>query len=123
MSTKKQQGFFWHVHHEELIEWCFSYDERVGFILNEKEKDEQELRLRLLKPVKGNLPQEVIKAWQAYDKAIQDYDACRVQRVALDEAWQAYKKALSKNMPAIEALHAVECPNCPWDGHTIFPNT
>jgi len=23
--------------------------------------------------------------------------------------------------PEIEALHKQECPNCPWDGNTIFP--
>jgi len=24
-------------------------------------------------------------------------------------------------MPKLEALHKQEHPDCPWDGHTIFP--
>jgi hypothetical protein len=51
------------------------------------------------------------QAEEAYDQAGQ----------ALDQAWQAFNRALQDNMPAIEALHQQECPNCPWDGTTIFP--
>jgi hypothetical protein len=41
--------------------------------------------------------------------------------VAADKALAAYYKALEPYLPAINALHAVECPDCPWDGETIFP--
>jgi hypothetical protein len=139
------KGFFWHVHHTVLIEWCYDYNERAQYIRTEKPKDEQGIRLRLFQPVKGNLPQEVIEArqaeysaGQACDKAWQAYDeACRVcnsvgeikktrfayleaQRVPV-KAGQAYFEALDKHMPAIQALHEAECPDCPWNGHTIFP--
>jgi len=137
----KNQGFYWHVHHMKLIEWCYDYEERARYIRTDKPKNEQEIRLRLFQPVKGKLPDEVVKAGQAYDKAEQArvkawqaYVKAGQARVkagqAYNKAWQAYVKAgqaynevLPDNMPAIEELHRMECTNCPWDGHTIFPNT
>jgi isopropylmalate/homocitrate/citramalate synthase len=47
-------------------------------------------------------------AWQAYDAARQAYDA------AVEPAEQAYNAA-------VEELHTIECTDCPWNGHTIFP--
>ena len=78
-----QKGFFWHVHHRVLLEWCYDYDGRASFISEQKREDQKETRLRLFKPVKGKLPQEVVEAWQAYIKAWQ----------AIDKAWQALNKA------------------------------
>ena len=136
-----QQGFFWHVHHTVLLEWCYNYEERARYIRTNKPRNEQETRLRLFKPVQGRLPEAVVKARQAYDKARQAY--LRAYQEAYDkalqayvEAYQAYDKAsqaydkaeqaldevLEDNTAKIEALHAKECPNCPWNGHTIFPN-
>ena len=142
-----QTGFFWHVHHRVLLEWCYSYNERASYISEQKREDQKETRLRLFKPVKGKLPQEVVEAWQAYikawqaiDKAWQAIDKARQAlnkarqayyeasqayyeaSQALDEARQALDEALHKNMPAIEALHKEECHDCPWNGKTIFPN-
>src|SRR3989344_4156682 len=122
---KQQTGLFWHVHHEKLLEWCHNYDERVAYIQNKKPEEEQETRLRLFKPVKGKLPQEVVKASQEYDKARQEYSkAARENDKAwqeYDKARQEYSKALNNNKELIEALHKAECPNCPWNGRTIFP--
>ena len=135
-----QTGFFWHVHHKVLLEWCYSYNERASYISEQKREDQKETRLRLFKPVKGKLPQEVVEAWQAIDKAWQAIDKARQAlnkarqayyeasqayyeaSQALDEARQALDEALHKNMPAIEALHKEECHDCPWNGKTIFPN-
>jgi len=65
------------------------------------------------------------KAWIALDKKKQTYDQAEDIRnkagEALDKAGEAFGKALSDNMPAIEKLHKEECPDCPWDGKTIFP--
>ena len=122
---KQQTGLFWHVHHEKLLEWCHNYDERVAYIQNKKPEEEQETRLRLFKPVKGKLPQEVVKASQEYDKARQELNKARQElnkaRQENDKAWQEYDKVLNDNKELIEALHKAECPNCPWNGHTIFP--
>src|SRR3989344_1560812 len=115
----EQTGFFWHVHHDVLLEWCHNYDERAAFIRKEKSKEEQETRLRLFKPVKGTLPQEVVKARQEYDKAWQEHNKARQElnkaaqeydKVARenDKAWQEYDKALNNNKELIEALHKAE---------------
>lgn len=119
-------GFFWHVHHDLVVEWCHDYDERSNYIRNSKPNHEKELRLKLFKPVEGTLPGEVIKASQAYAQALQNFDkanqSCDFQaRLTFVQARQAFDRALKRNMPAINALHVVECPDCPWNRYTIFP--
>jgi len=132
VNDDNRQGFFWHVHHGILIEWCHSYDERAEYIRTGKSPDEQETRLRLFQPVKGSLPEEVIEArralneaWRVYNKARRAFfGTSRVDSEAYEayvKATRAFNEAVSKNMSKIEALHAEECPNCPWNGHTIFP--
>jgi hypothetical protein len=118
-------GFYWHCHHEKLVEWCYDFGERVDYIRTQKQEDEQETRLRLFKPVRGKLPKEVVEASRAYAEASRAYDkarrACVEAYRAYDEASQAHDEAIARHLPAIQALHAQECPNCPWDGETIFP--
>ncbi len=142
MKTDIQKGFYWHVHHRIIVEFCHDYEGRVLYIRTKKEKHERDTRLRLCQPVK-DMPQEVIEARRAYEEAEQICneaeqayeEAGRVYgngkaHQACVEAWeacynvrQAYYEALNNNMPAIIALHKEECPNCPWDGKTIFPRT
>lgn len=45
-------GFYWHVHHDKLMEWCFDYKRRVEYIKSNKPDNEINIRLRLLQPVK-----------------------------------------------------------------------
>ncbi len=140
-----QKGFYWHVHHEKLLEYCYSYAERAEYIRLFKAFAERALRFRLFQPVKSKLPQDLVRArlaWakakEAAHKADQAYAEARrahgigdEARRAWDKAWRAgseaveahhdYNDALAKNMPTIEALHKQECPDCPWDGKTIFP--
>lgn len=40
-----KQGFYWHVHHNSLIEWCWDYNERVNAINKDKPKNEIPIRL------------------------------------------------------------------------------
>ena len=125
--------FAWHVHHETLIEPLTEpIENRIAYIKQAKPASEVELRLRLLKPVQGELPAALDKARAALDKA---WAALDKARAALDKAWAAYVKARAAHvkaraaldkaraacMPEIEALHAIECPDCPWDGTSIFP--
>src|SRR3989344_3724405 len=121
----QNSGFYWHCHHEELLEWCYSYEEREKYIRTQKPVKEIELRLHLFKPVQVNLPKEVIEAWRTCDEALRAYDEARraynEARRAYDEARRAYDEAILKNETEIEELHKKECPNCPWDGETIFP--
>lgn len=104
--------FAWHIHDRELVEVLLEPIEvRRRYIRQEKPKQERELRLRLLREVQGQLPAAVIAAGEAYYRAWEVYLRAR----------KAYDRALADNREAIEALHAQECPGCPWDGHTIFP--
>jgi hypothetical protein len=114
MTMQKQDtkhGFFWHIHHKTLLEWSDDIDERIDYIKSDKPEEEVETRLRLMKPVQGELPKEVFESGKAYDEAWK----------ALDEARKAWEEALQRNKGVIEELHRKECPNCPWDGKTIFP--
>ena len=125
--VKKQvkSGFFWHIHHEILLEYSYNIDKRVAYIKSYKPKDQIEIRLRLMKPVKGELPQEVVKARKVYNEARNAYNeaenAYDEAENAYDEAENAYNEAIQRNKIVIEELHRKECPNCPWDGKTIFP--
>ena len=137
------KGLAFHCHHDTLFEYCFDYDKRVACIKGNKPEEEQELRLRLFKII----PEELIpgreskeyiayvkagvahvkagvahaKAWVAYDKAWVAYVKAGVAYVeagvAYDKAWDVYDKKYKRE---IKELHAMLCPNCPWDGETIF---
>src|SRR3972149_3771905 len=104
---------FWHIHHEVLLEWSDDIQERIDYIKAHKPPHEVETRLRLLKPVQGALPPKHVKAKAAYDKA----------RDAYDKPNAPSNNAYDECPPQIEALHALEFPNCPWNGTTIFPET
>lgn len=88
---RRKSGFAFHCHHDVLVEHVWDYDKRVNFIKENKPPNEIELRLRLFKLI----PNKRLPA-------------------KLNKAW-----ALSQ--PMLEQLHKELCPNCPWDGETIFP--
>ena len=154
-------GWYWHVHHDKLVEWCTNYEGRRTYIIDEKPKSEQELRLRLFQPIRGRLPEKITsaeatyaeaeaardkawaaraeawaacdKAWAAYAEAEAAYAeaeaarhkawaACAETEAARHKAWTACDKAWAACAEELEALHAKECPDCPWDGHTISPS-
>jgi len=125
--------FAWHVHHEILVESLTEpIRNRRLFIKEHKHPSEIATRLRLLRAVRGKLPSEYIEASKAYQeaykaceeasKAYQEaYKASQEAYKASQEAYKAYQEAYKAYLPEIEALHRLECKNCPWDGHTIFP--
>ena len=141
--------FAWHVHHDVLLEPLIeTLKNRIAYIKDNKPEDEIATRLRLLKPVVGGLPTAVAEAGKAYHEAGNAYEEARKvyieARKVYDEAheplivasqkayrkagksyyeaWKAYIKALKIHEPEILALHAIECPDCPWDNEqkTIF---
>ena len=135
----KKSGLAFHVHHDTLLEWCYDYDRRVEIIKNFKPKQERKLRLRLFKLIpEDKLPVRLLKAgeayrkaWEAYPKAREAYPKARKAyikarkayikaRKAYYKAWEAYYKAEEAYTPEIEALHKELCPDCPWDGKSIF---
>ena len=119
-------GFAWHVHHDRLMEVLTEpLENRTAFIESNKPKKEVALRLRLIKVVRGSLPKarrEAYKAWQETYKAWQEADeAWQEAYKARQEAEKALQEADNQDLTAIEALHVLECPDCPWNGKTIFP--
>ena len=152
--------FYWHLHHDVLLEPLTEpLKNRIEYIKESKPKNEIELRLKLLKPVRGKLPDEIIKvgeayykaqetsdkarktyykAWETYYKMDETYneakEACDKIGEAYDktgetyneakevynEAKKVYDKTLKKYSKEINELHEKECPNCSWNGKTIF---
>ena len=138
--------FAWHVHHNVLIELLTEpIENRIEYIKKFKPKNEVKLRLKLLKVVKGELPKEFVEAWQKYYEtwqkyvevwqkyveAKQEYNEARRKynearrkynkaRQKHNEAWHEYIEVCKKYESQILALHEKECPNCPWNGKTIF---
>uniref|UniRef100_A0A6H1ZYZ7 Uncharacterized protein n=1 Tax=viral metagenome TaxID=1070528 RepID=A0A6H1ZYZ7_9ZZZZ len=100
VNPEIKSGLAFHCHHDTLVEWVSNYDERVEAIKANKPLEEQELRLRLFKliPIE-RLPTELLEARAAYAKA----------RAACAKAY-------------FEGLHRELCPDCPWNGETIFSN-
>jgi uncharacterized coiled-coil DUF342 family protein len=118
-------GFAFHVHHDVLMEICTNYKERVEYIKEHKPRGEQEIRLRLFQLISpARLPRPLAKALEAYDKALEACDKTREARdkalEACDKTGEAYDKALEAYKPQINELHKELCPDCPWDGKTIF---
>jgi len=135
----EKRGLAFHCHHDILWEYVYDYDKRVRFIKEDKPPEERELRLKLFQLIpEDRIPGKNTPAWEAYDKASEAYgkawEACdkaceafdreafnkawkAFDREAFDKAWEAYGKAYGKEL---EALHTEICPDCTWDGHTIF---
>ena len=132
--------YYWHIHHETLCEFSDNIEERVAYIKNNKSIEEMAVRLRLLREVKGELPKAYKTAckayydarkayndaWKAYNDAWKAYyDAGKAYNdawKACNDAWKAYNDAGKACKEEIEELHKKECPACPWDGFTIFPD-
>lgn len=119
--------FAWHVHHDVLVEPLLeTIEERAQYIRNHKPAGEQEVRLRLLRLVRGSLPPGVVETWRALVEARCAYAEAQRAYVeagrAATGAWCTHDKALGEYRDAITTLHAQECPGCPWDGTTIFPD-
>ena len=139
MTTKT--GLAVHLHHNWLFEWCYDYDERIRAIKATKPASEQPLRLALFQLVaEGLLPHN--EQWLALQKAVVDYAKALTifketrdtykkapaayvrERDVAEEMWAALSLATVVYLESFDAdaLHRQICqPDCPWDGHTIFP--
>lgn len=116
-DVKTRKGFmtkfYWHIHHNILLEPAIiAMSKRRQYIKTYKPKHERTRRLKLLKAVKGILPKELMKIGEVYsrkDWTGQDEYNSKLKRFSISIATRIYK------------LHQKECPRCPWDGNTIFP--
>ncbi len=121
--TKRNEGFAFHVHHDILAEYCTDYVGRVAYIKSDKPPHERKLRLRLFKLIPiSKLPWALAGVVEARDDAWKAYvDARDDAWKACDDALKASDDALKAAMPDFIKLHAELCPDCPWNGKTIFP--
>lgn len=66
------------------------------------------------------------QASEAYDQAWEAYEQARKASIQAWEFFQSidrnYTEALETYKPELLKLHQELCPNCPWDGQTIFPD-
>ena len=133
----RKSGVAFHCRHNKLFEFVLDYDERVAVISSEKPANEQELRRRLFQLIPDEkMPGRESVEWEVLDKARETYDRARAtlekERETLAKAWatvfqvegtyeQAWKTFAKKYGSELEQLHKELCPDCPWDGKTIFP--
>lgn len=125
MPTAEEKGLFcWHFNHDVLFQRCcdeISIEARVQEIIEHKTPDQIDLRLALMRPIIGPMPDDILAAYDAMDDAYtkeatskEDYDA-RLR--ALYGLW----RTVARSTELIE-LHNRECfPWCPWNGSTIRP--
>mgnify|MGYP001583304623 FL=1 len=138
---------YWHIHHDVLAEFAVEpIEERIAFIKAKKPEAEIETRLRLMRPIQHKLSSPDFKEISEAARACRDARAATKEarqkrhttqggfdlyREAYELAnlasshYQGYKNALRHPeyplYKELEALHKLECPNCPWDEDTIFP--
>ena len=110
--------FAWHIHDRTLVEPLTApMETRIQYILENKPAWEIPTRVRVLKVVQGSLPKEVRRVGERF---VQAFSEGRGYGIVLN-AEMAYHRTLAKHQAEVEALHTQECPDCPWDGETIFP--
>ena len=112
---KRNNRLYWHVHHDKLWECMDIEQERIDYIKKYKPPGEIDLRLKLMKPIRGKLPRKLMAAGTELEAAWAKWEA----------AWAKWGAVLTSSdvVKYMEKLHKKECPNCPWDEkeETIFP--
>jgi hypothetical protein len=126
-----------------LWEWLTEpIENRIEYIKYWKPEHEVPTRLRLLKIIPSYRIRPLIEARKAYEMAEQSakktYDSTLQGFAKSDTEWdtivntaeRAYELTVASALDAwdavrrsfdMEALHRELCPDCPWDGQTIFP--
>jgi hypothetical protein len=115
-----KSGWYRHVHHDRPIEYVWDVDERWNYIVETKPEEEIDTRLTRFAPVRGKVPDRLVRAWAEFDRERAEYDRASAE---CNRALAEYDRAYTECLPELEALHAAECPGCPWDGKTLFPES
>ena len=110
-DEEKNSGWCWHVFHDELFRYNTNWNDRLDTIVKYKALEEQPIRERLMHWMECKLPKAVLDAWNPLFISGGTY------------SYIDYNKAIEEHREEILALHAKECPDCPWDEEqqTIFP--
>lgn len=107
----------WHGYHDVLCDWDIpSRKVRIASIKANKPAHEQPLRLRLYKPMSA----EACGLLAAHHELVGPTWAATYSHGA-GHARAADNEAVGSAWAALEAIHKIECPNCPWNGMSIFP--
>ncbi len=136
--------YYWHIHHDELIEPTVDIKERENYIMAYKPENEIPLRLELM--TKMEHPRKLPKEWKDTYKELyklnKEWDKLYViwnyslvgeskSMDIVDKKINIIEKKIEKDIKKIialnkkyksqfEALHKEEHPDCPWNGKTIF---
>ena len=125
--VKKWRGLklFWHVWHEPNLCFWITYEGYIDRIINIEEtkpQPQKHERYQLMKPVKQKSKgdDEFRKAYAEWRKANAEFRKARVNwEKAYDEYDRAYDDWRETNHNSILQAHAIECPDCKWDGEKL----
>ena len=127
-KQKPNFGLSVHCHHDILVEYCYSYKERVEYTKNNKPENEQETRLRLFKilpeEAEKDIPKDLLQANQAWEKANQTWEkACQAWE-QIDQAWKQSYQAREQSYQAWpqeskNAFHKKWCGCKEWKNGVI----
>jgi len=91
-----KQGLAIHLHHGLLIEWCYSFQERVDYILKSKFKSEQKIRLKLLKMLSekaiADLPKYLVEADRKRDASFRKRREAHRKWVKARRKWEEARR-------------------------------
>ena len=105
----------WCIHHGQ--EWEALSEpiaNRIAYILSEKPKSEQVIRLDNMRPMSAASAAIVATASKAYNEAMAT--ASKAYDEATATAWKAYREAIA-------TAHRADVPNHTWNGKSIFKST
>jgi len=63
VEESEYSGMFWHVHHDRLVEWSGDIREMMEYIRQNKPKNEQKTRLKLIKNVSARNGRQPSGSW------------------------------------------------------------
>jgi len=122
-----KSGWYWLLHHEQLLEWTDDIDERWQYIVENKPKNEIDLRLSEIAPVRGDLPKQIIDAYAERKRAYGEWERAYAERgraergqAERERAYGEWKRAYDKHKTRLEVMHKLECPDSKWNGKTIL---
>ena len=140
--------YIWHLYSSTLMEpMLYELEYYREDLRSRKTGEELSLRLRLLQPIKGQLPEgfysevgsdffvaayvlfrarkDFLASWMHY--VFKPGEDWRMKFLTFTEARTtyegllgSYKSLVIENRRVIENLHTRECSNCPWDGNSIL---
>ena len=116
LATPEQRAIgspWWCVHHAVRLEHLTEpVENRAAYLRSLKPSHEVETRLRALRPVVGQLPPALVKAYADRQKAVADWR----------KAYADWREAHADHAAEIDALFAAECADVPWGpGGLVFP--